>query len=165
MPATKLLINYNNMVKDDEIVTKTFLKNELNEVVTKTFLKSELDKRDSRWDAKLSDFVTKDYLDKRLKNFATKDYLDKRLKGFVTKDYITNEMKKQKYDILREVRVMIYESLETIKIYFEEQGNRHREALLQGFKDEMLIYKDEVRTHREMLEDHRQRIGVLELQK
>jgi hypothetical protein len=60
------------------------------------------------------------------------------------------------------VRVIIFESLETIKIYFEEQGNRHREALLQGFRDELLVYKDEVMSHKEKLDDHGSRIKLLE---
>jgi len=96
-----------------------------------------------------SEIVTKKYFKKELKA---------ELSNFVTK----NDMKEQKYEILREVRVIIFESLETIKVYFEEQGNRHREALLQGFRDELLVYKDEVMSHKEKLDDHGHRIKLLE---
>ncbi|GEM_PF-2927767 len=92
--------------------------------------------------------------------------LNKTLSRYVTKDYFTKTLKKelgdQKHQILKETRVMIYESLETIKIYFEEQGNRHREALLQGFKDEMLVYKDQMKSYWERLDNHEHRIISLE---
>lgn len=102
----------------------------------------------------------------RIKIMIKETELNKTLSRYVTKDYFTKTLKKelgdQKHQILKETRVMIYESLETIKIYFEEQGNRHREALLQGFKDEMLVYKDQMKSYWERLDNHEHRIISLE---
>ncbi|MFA6295540.1 MAG: hypothetical protein WC666_03940 [Candidatus Paceibacterota bacterium] len=84
----------------------------------------------------------------------------------ISKKYFKLELQKaldeQKSAILRETRIMIFESLETIKVYFEEQGKRHLTALSQGFRDELLVYKDEVMTHKEKLDNYGRRILALE---
>jgi len=109
-----------------------------------------------------SEIVTKVYLDKKLDQ-----KLNDKLSDFVTKRHLKVELDKQRVDIIREVRIMMYETMESgmenMKLYYQEETNRHRIALLQGFKDEMLVYKDQFTTFMEKLNNHEHRITTLEV--
>lgn len=89
-------------------------------------------------------------------------------KTFLAKELgiLRAEMKEQKYDILREVRAMMHETMEGVmenmKAYYKVETERYMGALQQGFKDEMLYYKDGVKMDREKLDDHETRIMTLE---
>jgi hypothetical protein len=95
---------------------------------------------------------------------VTKTFLAKELETLRTE--IRTEMKEQKYDILREVRSMMHETLEgameNMKAYYKVETERYMGVLQQGFKDEMLYYKDEVKVLVEKMNNHETRIGVLE---
>lgn len=130
LPRIISLTKNENMIKDSEIITKTYLKKELNCFVTKTYLKNELNR-------------------------------------FVTKTYLKSSLKEQKQDILREVRIMMYETMENsnenMKLYYQEETNRLMTALIQNYKDELRVFNDQMTTHMEKLNDHDGRISVLEL--
>jgi hypothetical protein len=108
-----------------------------------------------------SEIVTKKYFEKKLDQ-----KLNEKLSDFVTKRYLKVELDKQRVDIIREVRIMMHETMESgmenMKLYYQEETNRHMTALLQGFKDEMLVYKDQFKSFMEKLNNHEQRIGALE---
>jgi hypothetical protein len=85
-------------------------------------------------------------------------------------DYVTNaqlkkELEIQKYEILREVRVITFEAMETVKVHFEERVERHMTALLQGFRDELRVYKDGIKMFMDKLNNHESRICELESKK
>jgi hypothetical protein len=108
-----------------------------------------------------SEIVTKKYFEKKLDQ-----KFNEKLSDFVTKKYLKVELDKQRVDIIREVRIMMHETMESgmenMKLYYQEETNRHMTALLQGFKDEMLVYKDQFKSFMEKLDNHEHRIGALE---
>lgn len=82
----------------------------------------------------------------------------------VTRGILKQELEKFrvsfKAEILAEVRIMIYgamaEMMESMKLYYQNETNRHLTALKEGFMDEMRIYRDEligVRNRVELLEN------------
>ena len=84
---------------------------------------------------------------------------------YVTNGYLSKELEQQKYQILREVRVITFEAMETVKVHYEERAERHMTALLQGFKDEMRAYKDGLKMFMDKLNDHEGRISNIETNK
>lgn len=97
---------------------------------------------------------------------VTKKYLDKKLSNFVTRKYLKVELDKQKVDIIREVRIMMHETMESgmenMKLYYQEETNRHMTALLQGFRDDLRVYNDQFKSFMEKLDNHEHRIVALE---
>ena len=91
----------------------------------------------------------------------------------VTKTYLAHElglirleMKEQKSDILKKVRIMMHETMmggmENMKLYYDEQMKHLTGALMEGVRDEMRIYKDSMGMFKEEIDGHEVRITALE---
>ncbi|MDP3962302.1 MAG: hypothetical protein Q8Q03_00320 [bacterium] len=88
----------------------------------------------------------------------------------VTKKYLSQELgvfrKELKTEIITEVRVMMYETMtgamENMKLFYLEENKRHMTALIQGVKDEMRAYKDEMKNWTDKWDNHEVRLRVME---
>ena len=88
----------------------------------------------------------------------------------VTKKYLSQELssfkKELKTEILIEVRVMMHETMEgameNMKMFYQIETKRHMTALMQGFRDEMRIFKDAMGMINDKVEDHETRLLSLE---
>ena len=61
-------------------------------------------------------------------------------------------MKEQKFEIINAVRVMIFEAMETVRVYYQDQENRRMGALKEGFRDDLRFYGDQMRTLNEKVD-------------
>ncbi|MEK7646632.1 MAG: hypothetical protein AAB381_02995 [Patescibacteria group bacterium] len=90
-----------------------------------------------------SDIVTKRYLTKELNSFRT-------------------EMKEQKIEIIREIRIMMHETMdgamENMKLYHQEENNRHVGAVIEGMKDDNRGIRDGIKMVEGRVDDHENRL-------
>lgn len=162
------MVKHKNMKIEDTIITRQYLKQSLSEFVTKEYLNDKLSEFVTKdyLQKTMSDFVTKEYFKKAMSDVVTKEYLKKELSHFVTQEYLKKAMQEQKVEIVREIRIMMHETMESgmenMKLYYQDETQRYMKALLQGFKDEMLVYRDQMTSYWERLDQHDQRITSLE---
>ena len=99
-----------------------------------------------------SEIVTRSYLDRKLDVFDEK--FDKKLSN-------------QKIEIIREVRIMMHETMEqgmkNMRLSYEAQGQRHMDALHEGFRDQIRVFTDGMKMTNEKLDNHEQRIIKFEM--
>ena len=125
------------------------------------------------FDKKLEPFASKEYLveylgpkfkqiDDRFKhiesNYVTKDYLDKTLSNFVTKDYFSKEVSS--------IRSMLHESITVsmanMKEYYKEETERYIGVLMESYRNESVVMKENVSILNDKFYDYEERITTLE---
>ena len=125
------------------------------------------------FDKKLEPFASKEYLveyldpkfkqiDDRFKriesNYVTKDYLDKTLSNFVNKDYFSKEVSS--------IRSMLHESITVsmanMKEYYKEETERYIGVLMESYRNESVVMKENVSILNDKFYDYEERITTLE---
>lgn len=101
------------------------------------------------------------------KEIVTKKYLERQLSP--VRDEINSlrvdlraEMKEQKFEIIREVKIMLHEALEStmdnMKAYYDERSDRYMKMVLEQFRDDLKVYKDSMGMLKEKIDDHEIRL-------
>ena len=88
----------------------------------------------------------------------------------VTKKYLTKELstfrKELKTEIMTEVRILMHEithgAMENMKVFYLEENKRHISALIQGVREEVQVFKDAMLMMNQKLDNHENRLQVLE---
>ena len=113
--------------------------------------------------------LTKEYLDPKFKQiddrfkhiestFVTKDHFDKTLSNFVTKDHFDKE--------IRSVRSILHESItismDNMKEYYKEETERYLGALMENYRQESAVMKENLTILNDKSYDFEERISVFE---
>ena len=153
-------------MKKDTSLTKEYFENlfdkKLEPFASKEYLIEYLDPKfkqiDDRFKRIESNYVTKDYLDKTLSNFVNKDYFDKTLSNFVNKDYFSKEVSS--------IRSMLHESITVsmanMKEYYKEETERYIGVLMESYRNESVVMKENVSILNDKFYDYEERITTLE---
>lgn len=86
----------------------------------------------------------------------------------VTKKFLEERLLDFRRGILDEVRIMIFENSETMKVYYKVETERYMQTILQKFQDGMRAYGDQIKSLGEkidhtclVLDDHEKQISAL----